>query len=251
MAARRRSSTTGASISTQTERRVRAVDAPWTLPAPVAREVVVPTGTTRSPSSVGSTRPGSSTASVVTVAVATGRSQPAGTLAEAVHDAAGVRDGRRILVFGGRGPSGDGTADVQRSAADGTSSVIGRLPGAAPITWRRAVGRATYVFGGYDGAADRARHPPDHRRLDVHHGRCVARAGALPGARGRRHGGLPVRRGEQLGTRHRHPRGAAVRHRIGRDRHRRRSCRRRCRTRARSCSAARCTCSAATSTTTG
>ncbi len=147
------SSTTHVPVATAAPTaRVRALDAPWTLPAPVAREVVVP-------SPGGFTVVGGldvtkfSTASIVTVAVANGDARTAGTLAEAVHDAAGVRDGRRILVFGGGGPSEDGTADVQAVAADGTASVIGRMPGPRSDHVAARVGGATYLFGGYDGAA--------------------------------------------------------------------------------------------------
>lgn len=143
----------GAAVSTTTPRAsVRASDASWTLPAPVAREVVVGSGS-RFTVVGGLDATKFSTASVVTVDPTTGASQPGGTLAEAVHDAAGVQAGNRILVFGGGGPSEDGTPDVQAVAAGGTTSVVGRMPGPRSDHVAARIGDASYLFGGYDGSA--------------------------------------------------------------------------------------------------
>jgi hypothetical protein len=144
--------TTGApSSTTAPSASVRAAAASWTLPAPVAREVVVASGS-RFTVVGGLDATKFSTASIVTVDPTTGNGQPAGALAEAVHDAAGVRAGSRVLVFGGGGPSEDGTADVQGVAANGTSHVVGGMPGPRSDLVAARVGGATYVFGGYDGA---------------------------------------------------------------------------------------------------
>jgi Kelch motif len=131
---------------------IHATNAPWTLPAPVAREVVVASG--KEFTVVGGLDATKfSTASIVTVDPATGTSRSGGTLAEAVHDAAGVRAGDRILVFGGGGPSENGTADVQVVPAGGPTAVIGTLPGPRSDHVAARVGKTTYVLGGYDGTA--------------------------------------------------------------------------------------------------
>jgi hypothetical protein len=146
-------STTGGAVSaTAPAPVVHAVNATWTLPAPAAREVVVATG--KELTVVGGLDATKfSTASVVTVDPATGASRPSGALAVAVHDAAGVRVGKRILVFGGGGPSENGTSDVQAVPAAGATTVIGTLPGARSDHVAARVGTTTYVLGGYDGAA--------------------------------------------------------------------------------------------------
>ena len=145
--------TSGAVTSTTaTAPAIQAVNAAWTLPAPVAREIVVANG--KEFTVVGGLDATKfSTASVVTVDPDTGVSRPAGTLAEAVHDAAGVRAGDRILVFGGGGPSENGTADVQAVPNTGATTVIGTLPGPRSDHVAARVGTTTYVLGGYDGAS--------------------------------------------------------------------------------------------------
>ena len=121
-------------------------------PRPVAREVVVASG--KEFTIVGGLDATKfSTASVVTVDPATGTSRGAGTLAEAVHDAAGVRAGARILVFGGGGPSENGTADVQAVPTTGATTVIGTMPAPRSDHVAARVGSTTYLLGGYDGAS--------------------------------------------------------------------------------------------------
>jgi len=144
-------SSAGATSTTAAADAIQAVNAPWTLPEPVAREVVVATG--KEFTVVGGLDATKfSTASVVTVDPSTGVSRAAGTLAVAVHDAAGVRSGNQILVFGGGGPSESGTADVQAVPRGGATTVIGALPGPRSDHVAARVGATTYVFGGYDGA---------------------------------------------------------------------------------------------------
>ena len=150
--AERASTSTVRSAAPAASARVSVVDARWTLTSPVAREVVVRSGA-RFTVVGGLDATKFSTASIVSVDPASGRSRPAGTLTEAVHDAAGVRDGTRILVFGGGGPSENGTAAVQAVAAGGATTNVGALPGPRSDLVAARVGRSTYVFGGYDGAA--------------------------------------------------------------------------------------------------
>jgi N-acetylneuraminic acid mutarotase len=143
----------GAGATTTTSPRgaapaVRAADASWTLPAPVAREVVVPSGAHFTVVG-GLDTGGTSTSAVTDVDPAKGATSPAGTLSLGVHDAAGVRAGRRILVFGG-GTGETGTAEVQAVTA-GAGSVVGALPEPRADLVAARVGKATYVFGGADG----------------------------------------------------------------------------------------------------
>lgn len=130
---------------------VRAVDATWALPAPIAREVVVTSGTHFSVVG-GLDATDASTPAVVDVDPRSGTAKSSGALALGVHDAAGVRTGRRILVFGG-GTGEAGTADVQAVAATGTASIIGALPEPRADLVAARVGNATYVFGGANGDA--------------------------------------------------------------------------------------------------
>ena len=130
---------------------IRVAGAPWTLPAPVAREVVVPSGSHFTVVG-GLDAAGTSTAAVVDVDPKSGAAKAAGTLALGVHDAAGVRAGRRILVFGG-GTGEAGTADVQAVAADGTTTTVGTLPEPRADLVAARVGNATYLFGGANGDA--------------------------------------------------------------------------------------------------
>ena len=129
---------------------LKVADAAWTLPSPVAREVVVASG--KQFTVVGGLdASGTSTSTVVSINPRTGTSTSAGALAVGVHDAAGVRDGRRVLVFGG-GTGEAGTGDVQTVPDRGTGSVIGAMPVARADLVAARVGRATYVFGGADGS---------------------------------------------------------------------------------------------------
>jgi N-acetylneuraminic acid mutarotase len=129
---------------------VRAESAPWKLPTPVAREVVVAEG--RHLTLIGGLDAKRvSTAAVVRIDPATGTSRAAGALSEAVHDAAGARLGNKVLLLGGGGPSENGTPDVQSILADGTTAVVGKLPQPRSDHVVATVDGTMYVFGGYDG----------------------------------------------------------------------------------------------------
>lgn len=130
---------------------VQVADAAWSLPAPVAREVVVESGP-RFTVVGGVDASGASTNALVDVDPRTGTSAAAGSLALGVHDAAGVRAGPRILVFGG-GTGEAGTADVQSVAAEGVGTAAGALPEPRADLVAARVGNATYVFGGAKGDA--------------------------------------------------------------------------------------------------
>jgi N-acetylneuraminic acid mutarotase len=129
---------------------VQVVDAAWTLAAPVAREIAVTDGNALTVvGGLDATK--FSTAAVVTVNPADGKMQSSGALHQAVHDAAGARLGSRIVVFGGGGPSENGTADVQAVLATGATTVVGRLPQRRSDHVAAIVGSTIYVLGGFDG----------------------------------------------------------------------------------------------------
>jgi Kelch motif len=124
--------------------------APWRLPAPLSRAVVLPDG-----GGVlllgGLDRSGASSRQVLRLDLARGTPSPAGRLAAPVHDAAGARLGGTAFVFGGG--ARQTVADVQAVVPGRVGTLAGRLP--APRSDLAAVtvaGRA-YLVGGYDGQA--------------------------------------------------------------------------------------------------
>jgi len=131
---------------------VTAATAPWTLAEPVAREIVVTTGTDLEIIG-GLDHTKFSTAAVVVVDPSTGSAQTPAKLAEAVHDAAGAALNGLVLVFGGGGPSESGTADVQEVPASGSATIVGKLPEPRSDHVAATVGNRAYVFSGYDGSA--------------------------------------------------------------------------------------------------
>ena len=195
--AERSSTSTARAAATAAPARVSVVDAPWTLTSPVAREVVVRSGA-RFTVVGGLDATKFSTASIVSVDPASGTSRATGTLTEAVHDAAGVHEGTRILVFGGGGPSENGTAAVQAVAADGSTTNLGALPGPRSRPRRRSRRPRNLPVRWIRRRHDRARHPADDRRHDLHQGRSAPCARALSGDRRRGPVGVPVRGREQL-----------------------------------------------------
>jgi Kelch motif len=127
-----------------------AAPAPWRLPAPLSRAVVLPQG-----GGVlllgGLDRSGASTRQILRLDLARGTASPAGRLTAPVHDAAGALLAGRAFVFGGG--SRQTVADVQAVVPGKAAVLAGRLP--APRSDLAAVtvaGRA-YLIGGYDGRA--------------------------------------------------------------------------------------------------
>ena len=108
------------------------------------------------------------------IRIATPRSdRPAGSLPLAVHDAAAVRLGSDVYLFGG----GDGRrhADATRSSrrppGAGVPRVVGRLPAPSSDQAAAAIGGTAYIVGGYTGST-LARHD---RRVAAGHGARVWR----------------------------------------------------------------------------
>ncbi len=100
-----------------------------------------------------------------------------GTLAEPLHDAAAVRLGKRILVFGGgQETSTSAVESLPFSAAggSGTAATVGRLPTPRSDLSAVAIGTTAYVLGGYDGNS------PLSSILETRDGRTFRRVGSLP-----------------------------------------------------------------------
>lgn len=128
---------------------LRITPAPWKLPSPSSREVVLTDGRQLIVAG-GLDAARQTTGSVVRVDPATGSSQAAGSLAQPVHDAAGaVVKGSYLVVGGGTGE--EGSAAVQSFDAGAAGKVVGNLP--APRSDHVAVelDGKVYVVGGFDG----------------------------------------------------------------------------------------------------
>ncbi|HEY3096124.1 MAG TPA: hypothetical protein VGK05_04750 [Acidimicrobiia bacterium] len=123
--------------------------ASWKLPSPSSREVVLTDG--HQLFVVGGLDAAKqTTGSVVRIDPSTGSSQPAGSLVQPVHDAAGaVVNGTYLVVGGGTGE--EGSAAVQSFGTDAAGKVVGNLP--APRSDHVAVelDSKVYVVGGFDG----------------------------------------------------------------------------------------------------
>ncbi len=91
-----------------------------------------------------------STPAIWTLDPVTGASSRAGSLASAVHDAAGAELAGRVFVFGGGAFSTVGA--VQEFSA-GRTTVAGRLPVARSDLAAATLGARAYVIGGFDGTS--------------------------------------------------------------------------------------------------
>ncbi|HWC39522.1 MAG TPA: kelch repeat-containing protein [Acidimicrobiales bacterium] len=89
-----------------------------------------------------------STAAVERINPATGAGTRAGSLALAVHDAAGALLGGRSLVFGGGSST---TVPTVQAFTGQTATTVGRLPEPRSDVAAVVVGNRAYVLGGFDG----------------------------------------------------------------------------------------------------
>ncbi|OMH23381.1 hypothetical protein BKD30_12750 [Tersicoccus phoenicis] len=125
--------------------------APWRLPAPVSRAVALPDGKDLLLLG-GLTTSGTSTADVIRVDPATGRSSRTGALVQGVHDAGGAVLGGESVIFGGG--AGSVHDAVQRlGSGAGESAVVGRLPHPrADLSVATDSRGVAYLVGGAGGA---------------------------------------------------------------------------------------------------
>jgi hypothetical protein len=100
------------------------------------------------------------------------RLTPAGTLVQPLHDAAAATLNRETLVFGGGNTS---TLDLVQALEPGAvAKTVGRLPEAISDLSSVVVGRAVYLFGGFNGTS------PSPSVLRTTDGRTFTRVARLP-----------------------------------------------------------------------
>ncbi len=130
----------------------RATLAPWQLPAPVSRPVVLADG----PDLVvlgGLTAGDTSSSGIFQIDPATGRVSQVGQLPQASHDAGGAALGGRLLVLGG-GATTVHDAVQAFSAGRPAAVVVGHLPRPRADLSVASAGGVAYVVGGFDGATN-------------------------------------------------------------------------------------------------
>jgi DNA-binding beta-propeller fold protein YncE len=135
---------------------LQVIPAPYQLPAPISREVVLPDGTLgrgHEPALIiagGLTSASTTTAAVGLLNPETGQTRAASRLAVATHDAAGALLGSRPFVFGGGSLSS--TDAVQSGQPGRPLTTRGRLPGVRSDLSAVTLAGQAYLVGGYNGA---------------------------------------------------------------------------------------------------
>jgi hypothetical protein len=152
---------------------------PWTLAAPVSREVVLPSGGSVVAVVGGLASSQATVPTVYSLDTNTGTQAPLPSLASGVHDASGALVGGKALLFGGGSPStvatvqqfvapiaqrsnaspskkGRGGATTTTTSAPSTTtqcppSVVGQLPQPRSDSEAVTIGASAYIVGGYDG----------------------------------------------------------------------------------------------------
>jgi DNA-binding beta-propeller fold protein YncE len=127
---------------------LKIMPAPYQLPAAVSREVLLPAAGGLLVIG-GLTRSGISVSTVMSLDPVTGGTRPAGRLAQATHDAAGLLLGGRAFVLGGG--IGTSVAAVQAFSPGTAATVTGAMNQARSDSEGVSAGSAGYVIGGYDG----------------------------------------------------------------------------------------------------
>jgi DNA-binding beta-propeller fold protein YncE len=127
---------------------LQIMPAPYQLPAAVSREVLLPAASGLLIIG-GLTRSGISVSTVMDLDPITGGTRPAGRLAQATHDAAGLLLGGRAFVLGGG--IGNSVATVQAFTPGTAATVTGAMSQARSDSEGVSAESAGYVIGGYDG----------------------------------------------------------------------------------------------------
>jgi DNA-binding beta-propeller fold protein YncE len=127
---------------------LQIMPAPYQLPAAVSREILLPAAGGLLVIG-GLTRSGISVSTVMSLDPVTGGTRPAGRLAQATHDAAGLLLGGRAFVLGGG--IGTSVAAVQAFSPGTAATVTGAMNQARSDSEGVSAGSAGYVIGGYDG----------------------------------------------------------------------------------------------------
>lgn len=126
---------------------------PWSLPAPISREVVLP-GPAAGQLTVlgGLTSSGASSTQIGVLNTASGSSSNFGFLPTPTHDASGAVLSGNDLVFGGGVVASSAAVQSLVSSSD-TATTIGQLPQARSDSAATEIGQTAYIVGGYDGTA--------------------------------------------------------------------------------------------------
>jgi Kelch motif len=147
-------SSSSSSSSLSHSRAIPAIEAgllPWSLPAPLSREVVLP-GTGDSVTVVGGIdSSGNSASAVVSLNTSTGATSVVGSLAAPLHDAAGAQLRGRDLLFGGGSPTTIAAVESLAAHSASNATVIGQLPQPRSDASAVTIGDTVYIVGGYDG----------------------------------------------------------------------------------------------------
>ena len=141
----------GAAGPPVTDMALQVTPAPYQLPAPLSREVVLPAAGGLMIAG-GLTAQGTSTDSVTSLDPVTGATRPVARLAAATHDAAGVSLGGQTYLFGG-GTVASVPAIQALTVGAATAAVVGQLPVARSDATGVTAGSVAYVVGGYDGTS--------------------------------------------------------------------------------------------------
>lgn len=129
--------------------RLQAETSPDQLPAPLSGEAAVSQG--GRVLIIGGVDSGDiSTSSVLGFDPSSGRTAPAGSLSQPLHDAAAAALPAGTLVFGGG--SAATIDEVERLRPGATGAVVGHLPNSSSDLSAVRVGADAIVLGGYDGA---------------------------------------------------------------------------------------------------
>ncbi|MHB8507091.1 MAG: Kelch repeat-containing protein [Candidatus Dormibacteria bacterium] len=122
--------------------------ASWHLPAPLSRMVVLADGS-RLLIAGGLDSSGITLRTILAADPLSGQVSADGSLAVAVHDAAGAIVGGRAYVFGGGGSGSSRTVQALRPAA--VAEIVGYLPTARADLAIASTGTVALVVGGFDG----------------------------------------------------------------------------------------------------
>ena len=127
---------------------------PYSLPAPVQREVAVTDGSTVYLAG-GLNTSDASVGGVYSLDTRTGRVTSLGSTPSVFHDAAGAMIDGKLVIFGGGSSSGTNIVQAFDPSTKATS-VIGQLPVPLSDLSAAVVGGSVYLIGGFDGNNPRA-----------------------------------------------------------------------------------------------
>lgn len=139
------STATSTTVASGAPRRLDATAAPWRLPAPVSRAVVLTDGKAILVYG-GQDAQHTSTATALAVDPRSGAATTLGSLSPAVHDAAGVRLGSESVIIAGGSPPPRAVVQVVPTA--GVARTRGQLPAARTDHVAATVGGTIDVLGG-------------------------------------------------------------------------------------------------------